>query len=162
MNRSLNGNEPSNWFEGKRIWEFLYVNVELIEIQKVLTLHCTVLTATSAYWSQVLTWQGSVVIEIKPWHLNYTKKGYTLISVNIKPCKARTTLITKPTEIQHHILACSAPDYPDYSSSWLSGLQIIWRKSHDLFDCCRQMYFIAEILWDLKSGHQDLNYGSTT
>lgn len=32
-------------------------------MQAVLALHYTVLTATSAYWSQVLTLQGSVVTD---------------------------------------------------------------------------------------------------
>lgn len=31
--------------------EFLNVNVKLMEMQAVLTLHCTVLTETSANWS---------------------------------------------------------------------------------------------------------------
>lgn len=45
--------------------EFLYVNVKLMEIQAVLTLHYTVLTETSANWSPVLTLQGSVGTETK-------------------------------------------------------------------------------------------------
>lgn len=94
-NGSSYGIEPSNWSKGKRIWEFLYVNVKLIEIQAVFALHYTMLTETSTYWSQVLSLQGSVVTDIKPWHPNYVKLRaelckeriwfwYTWVSVNIK------------------------------------------------------------------------------
>lgn len=47
----------------EREWEFLYVSSKLIEMQAALALHYTVLTATSAYWSQVFTFQGSIVTD---------------------------------------------------------------------------------------------------
>lgn len=123
-NGSSSGNEPSNWSNGKRMWEFLYVNVKLIDIQTALNLHYTLLTETSAYWIQVLTLQGSAVTEIKPRHPNYVKLRsqlckrriwfwYRWLSVHIEP--ANKDCLNNQTY-------WNSTSHNNMFSSWLSWL----------------------------------------